>query len=63
MKSWKTSIAGAVVILAAIVGMAVGQINGPTGSALIFVGIALVLAKDHDAKDDPMPPASPPGTP
>lgn len=48
MKSWITTLAGAVVITTALVGVIVGKMNWEQAGPIIVAGIGLVAAKDFN---------------
>lgn len=46
--SWQTTTAGALIIIAAVLGMAFGRIDGTVGGALLIVGVGFVFARDDN---------------
>lgn len=55
--SWKTSLVGALVIIAASLAMAFGGLDKTAGGLLVTVGVGLILARDD--KGGGAPPAAP----
>ncbi len=55
--SWKTSLVGALVIIAASIAMAFGGLDKTAGGLLVTVGVGLILARDD--KGGGAPPAPP----
>lgn len=52
MTSWKTTIAGALLLLAACVAMATGHVDPIVGGGMIAAGLGLIAARDNGVSSE-----------